>query len=267
MKAPNVCIIRAAGTNCDQETAFAFSTLGAQVKLVHVNKLIKKQCSLDDYHIAVLPGGFSYGDDISAGKVMANELKSKLRPQIERFVSEGKLIIGICNGFQILVKTGLLPGNQSWEQDVSLVINDSGSFQAEWVYLKTSVTKGKPGKCVWTGGIDTPVYLPIAHGAGKFVPRDTAVLQRLKKQGQIVLQYCDRHGNIAEANNPNGSAESVAGICDETGRIFGLMPHPERHFSVTQHPAGSSAQTATGFGDGYLIFKNGVEYAAKHLVK
>jgi phosphoribosylformylglycinamidine synthase len=134
------------------------------------------------------------------------------------------------------------------------------------VYLKAPDGKHHASKCVWTQGIDKPIYLPIAHGEGKFVPRDAAVLQRLKKHGQIVLQYCDRQGAITAESNPNGSLESIAGICDETGRIFGLMPHPERHFQTTQHPAGSSAVNSAGFGDGYYIFKNGVEYAAKHLV-
>ncbi len=258
MAKPKVCVLRTAGTNCDKETAFAFESAGAQVRLVHVNKFISGEDKLADYQILALPGGFSYGDDIAAGKVLANELRSKLREPLEEFIREGKLIIGICNGFQTLVKSGFLPGNPALEQEASLIINDCGSFRDEWVYLNSQVTRSpacrqagrSQVKCVWAKGLPEVIYLPIAHGEGKFVARDKRSLEALKKNNQIVFKYKD---------NPNGSVEDIAGICDRTGRILGLMPHPERHVDIRQHPRWE--KTAGGF----LIIKNGVEYAEKHL--
>lgn len=250
MKKPNVCILRTAGTNCDNEAAFAFSEAGAFVEILHINSFIAKEKSLGDYHILVIPGGFSYGDDIGAGKILANELKYKLIGEVKKFIREGKLIIGICNGFQVLVKSGLLPGNEALKQEASLIINDSAKFEDRWVYLK----KGG-SKCVWTKDLPEVIYLPVAHGEGKFIGR----------AGQIVFQYCDEQGNLAGyPDNPNGSEKNIAGICDETGRILGLMPHPERHIEFWQHPRWT-AQKAKHAGDGLLILKNGVEYAKKFL--
>lgn len=258
MKNPKVCVLRTAGTNCDRETAFAFEEAGGSPELVHINKFISRLRSLDEFQILALPGGFSYGDDIAAGKVLANELKYKLASSIKKFIDDGKLVIGICNGFQVLVKAGLLPGNKSMEQETSLIINDCGSFRDEWVYLSS----GARSKCVWTKDIPEKIYLPIAHGEGKFVAGDDSVIRRLKKNGQIVLQYCDHGGKLAGFPfNPNGSVENIAGICDDTGRILGLMPHPERFFKPAQHPRGSGGSGR--FGDGYHIFKNGVEFAAR----
>jgi len=255
MSKVKVCVLRTAGTNCDQETAFAFEAAGAQVELAHVNKLISAEKKLSEYQILVLPGGFSYGDDIAAGRILANELRCKLNEPLGRFIRDGKLIIGICNGFQVLVKSGFLPGNDHLDQDASLIINDCGSFRAEWVYLKTQSVKRKAQKCVWARDLPEEIYLPIAHGEGKFVVRDQQVLRRLKNNNQIVFKY---------ANNPNGSVENIAGICDITGRILGLMPHPERHIDIRQHPRWEKTAGAK-FGHGFLIIKNGVEYAKKHL--
>lgn len=253
---PKVCVLRTAGTNCDKETAFAFEAAGAQAELVHVNKFISGEKKLPEYQILALPGGFSYGDDIAAGKVLANELRCKLSQPLEKFIARGNLIIGICNGFQILVKSGLLPGNKSLEQEASLIINDCGSFRDEWVYLKGQRARGKGQvKCVWAKDLPEVIYLPIAHGEGKFVTRDKGVLERLKKNNQIVFKYVD---------NPNGSVEDIAGICDATGRILGLMPHPERHIDIRQHPRWERA-AGNKLGYGFLIIKNGVEYAKKHL--
>jgi phosphoribosylformylglycinamidine synthase subunit PurQ / glutaminase len=264
MNNPKVCVLRTAGTNCDRETAFAFEQVGAVADLVHVNRFIQRVKVLDEYQILVLPGGFSYGDDISAGKVLANELKCKLAGQIRKFIRDGKLVIGICNGFQILVKAGLLPGNEAMEQEASLIINDCGHFRAEWVHLKVSGSgEPKQGKCVWTRDMPSAIYLPIAHGEGKFVVADDAILKRIKKNGQIVFQYADAQGALAGfPHNPNGSMENIAGICDETGHVLGLMPHPERYFKASQHPQQHGARG--GYGDGYALFKNGVAYAAKH---
>jgi len=220
---------------------------------------------LNDFHILALPGGFSYGDDVASGKIFANELRFKLADSLAKFIAEGKLIIGICNGFQILVKSGLLPGtrpNRSGQcaplRDTSLIINDSAKFEARWVYLKPG------GKCVWTKGLKKIIYLPVAHGEGKFVTQDKLVLNRLKKNKQIVFQYCDATGDFSGyPNNPNGSMDNIAGICDETGRVFGLMPHPERHIYAAQHPRKDELKPREG-ADGLRIFTNGVDFIKKN---
>jgi phosphoribosylformylglycinamidine synthase I len=246
-------ILRAPGTNCDVETAFAFQQAGAVADLVHVNKLIRGEQRLADYQVMVIPGGFIYGDDIAAGKVLANELRLKLGADIQRFIENGGLILGLCNGFQVLVKAGILP----WVLDggsppLTLAINDSGKFECRWVHL--GVNKEKP--CVFTQGIDS-MYLPVAHAEGKVVA-DPDALPELN----TVLYYTDEQGN-AEAGypyNPNGSVGNIAGICDSSGRVFGLMPHPERHIRGTQHPQWTR-QGAKEHGDGFQIFLNAVRWA------
>jgi phosphoribosylformylglycinamidine synthase I len=267
MAKPRVLVLRTAGTNCDQETVFAFEKTGAQADLVHINQLLRKEKHLSGYQILAIPGGFTYGDDIAAGKVLANELRYKLIEDLKRFIGEGNLIIGICNGFQILVKSGLLPGNNFLKQEVSLVVNDSNKFEDRWVYLKTprhQDTKTQV-KCVWTKGLPEIIYLPIAHGEGKFITKDKVVLERLKNNGQIVFQYCNEEGRLSGyPDNPNGSEGSVAGICDETGRILGLMPHPERHILCLQHPRWEKREKNKE-GDGIKIFHSGIEYVKKHL--
>ncbi len=261
MSQPRVLILKTAGVNCDAETAFAFRSAGAETEHVHINQLAAREKKLSDYHIIAFSGGFRYGDDIGAGKMLAYEIKYRLFDEIKSFVSRGGLIIGICNGFQVLVRSGILPGNETFAQEATLAQNDCGVFQDKWVYLKTPDTRRQtPGKCVWTKGLPDPIALPIAHGEGKFIPKNEAVLQRLKDNGQIVFQYCDSRGSIGDFPvNPNGSVESIAGICDETGRVFGLMPHPERHLISLQHPRWSR----TGLkkhGDGYPVFLNAVNY-------
>ena len=272
-KSAKVCILRTAGINCDKETAFAFKKAGGVPEFVHINRLINQENNIHDYHILAIPGGFSYGDDIASGKIFANELKNKLGPALKKFVNDGKLIIGICNGFQVLVKSGLLPGNETLEQETSLIINDVGKFQDCWVYLRLPVAGCRsPVKCVWTKDLPEIIYLPVAHGEGKFVVKDKAVLEKLKKNHQIVFQYCDDKAKLSGyPYNPNGSVENIAGICDETGHILGLMPHPERHAYPEQHPnwtdikTHSVKRTARNYGDGLQIFKNGVEYVRRTL--
>jgi len=260
MGKPKVCILRTAGTNCDKETASAFSKAGALTELIHINRLFEQHNRLNDYQILAIPGGFSYGDDIAAGKILANELRFKLIDDIRKFIQGGKLIIGICNGFQVLVKSGLLPGNNDLAQEASLIINDSGKFEERWVYLKSSASK-----CVWAKNLPEVIYLPVAHGEGKFITKDKVTLERLKVNGQVIFQYCNKKGNFADyPSNPNGSIDSIAGICDETGRILGLMPHPERHIEVSQHPRWTGLRNKNE-GDGIEILKNGVEYARKYL--
>lgn len=259
MRRPKVCVLRTAGTNCDKETAAAFSLAGSDCELLHVNSLVSAGRVLKDFHILALPGGFSYGDDIASGRIFANELRFKLADSLREFIRDGKLIIGICNGFQILVKSGLLPGGSESKQTASLIINDSGKFEARWVYLKSG------GRCAWTKGLKKMIYLPVAHGEGKFVALDKTILSRLKKNKQIVFQYCDSQGEFSGyPDNPNGSTENIAGICDETGRVFGLMPHPERHALAAQHPRNWNLKSKKE-GDGLQIFKNGVKYARENL--
>ncbi len=260
-----VLILRTAGTNCDLETKTAFELLNAKVNMVHVNDLIKGKDKIHNYQIVALPGGFTYGDDIAAGRILANELKMKLKEHLERFLKKNGLMIGICNGFQVLVKTGILPGNRSWQQEVTLACNDSGKFEDRWVYLKAPETSHlvPEGRCVWTKGIDEVIYLPVAHGEGKFIPESKEILEKIKNDGQVVFQYCDSSGKTSSyPDNPNGSAEHIAGICDKTGRIFGLMPHPERCVFRTQHPRWTR-EKFSGIPDGLKIFKNAIEFLKK----
>ncbi len=252
---PKVLVLKAAGINCDAETAFAFESAGAEIEFVHVNQLVSGEKRLADYQIFVLSGGFTYGDDIAAGKILANELKSKLFDAIKDFVAAGKLIIGICNGFQVLVRAGILPGHIDFEQEATLTNNDSGVFQDRWVYLKNAASP-----CIWTKGLLEVIYLPIAHGEGKFIPKNEDVLERLRRQGQIVFTYCDSRGQSGDYPvNPNGSIDSIAGICDTTGRVLGLMPHPERHIISLQHPRWTR-EGLKKHGDGFAIFLNAVHF-------
>ncbi len=267
MRKPRVCILRTAGTNCDKETAFAFTTLGARADFVHINELKSGVKKLLGYQILALSGGFSYGDDIAAGKILANELKYKLGEALRIFIASGKLIIGICNGFQILSKAGILPGEDGWGQEVSLTFNDSGKFEDRWVYLRPPGRQAArpPVKCIWTKDLPVVIYLPVAHGEGKFIAKDKMFLEKLKRNGQVVFQYCDEGGNLKGYSfNPNGSQDNIAGICDPTGRILGLMPHPERHSFGWQNPFWTR-QGLQREGDGLKIFRNGVEYAKKYL--
>ncbi len=260
MSKPKVLILRTAGTNCDRETAAAFSLLKAGVESIHINEFLRRQLRMWDYQILAIPGGFTYGDDIAAGKILANELKMKLGEQVGRFLSQGGLIIGICNGFQVLVKMGILPGTDGWRQEVSLGCNDSGKFEDRWVHLRASEGKSL---CVWTSGLGKQIYLPVAHGEGKFVPETEAGYKRLEASGQIVLKYCDKQGGTpVYPDNPNGSYADVAGICDSTGRVFGLMPHPERFVLRTQHPRWTRGGLS-GDMDGLRIFKNALKALKK----
>ncbi len=222
---PRVLVLTGFGINCDMETQHAFELAGAMAVRVHINDLINGKERLSDYHILAFPGGFSFGDDIASGKVLANMIKYNIGEQLQEFISGGKLIIGICNGFQAMVKMGLLPAfnGDYGKQEVTLTFNDSGRFEDRWVHLKLN----KRSKCVFTKGIDN-IYLPVRHGEGKFMAKTPQVLERLRKNDHIVFQYTDNQGKTAGyPYNPNGSIDNIAGICDETGRIFGMMPHPE----------------------------------------
>jgi len=246
-------VLRAPGSNCDAETAFAFEQAGAEASLVHINELIHGQVRLADYGIMAIPGGFTYGDDVAAGKVLANELRLKLGEDITRFVEDGKLILGICNGFQALVKAGFLPRlSTDGSPLVTLTDNDSGKFECRWVHL--SVNKESP--CVFTGGLES-LYLPVAHAEGKLVASPGAL-----SDSNVVFRYTDEQGNTSAGYpaNPNGSGDDIAGICDASGHILGLMPHPERHIRGTQHPRWTRLG-AREYGDGFPIFGNAVRWA------
>jgi phosphoribosylformylglycinamidine synthase len=247
-------ILRAPGTNCDVETAFAFEMAGAGVDLVHVGELVRRQRLLSGYQIMVIPGGFTYGDDVSAGRILANELRLKLGDEIQEFVDDGRLILGICNGFQVLVKAGLLPGqHRGNSQPLTLAGNASGRFECRWVHLRGNQTS----PCVFTRGVDL-MYLPVAHAEGKVV-----IASNIWDGASVALRYTDETGDTRAGypDNPNGSADNIAGICDATGRIFGLMPHPERFVRWTQHPRWLT-EPRRDHGDGLRIFLNAVQWAA-----
>lgn len=247
---PRALILRTAGTNCDGETVHAFERAGAVAVRVHLQALIDQPTQLEKYQVLVLPGGFSYGDDISAGKILAIELKLRLGDAVRRFVDRGGCVLGICNGFQALVKTGLLPGFGEG-QSVTLTNNDSGRFEARWVTLKVCSAKSD-----FMERGDTLLYMPVAHGEGKFVTAAPEVLDRLRSGDQIVFRYAAADGGAPRyPENPNGSQDDIAGICDPTGRILGLMPHPERHVEPTQHPRWTREGARTA-GDGLALFES-----------
>lgn len=261
MAQPRVLVLRAPGTNCDRETAFAFEKAGARADLVHINRLLESGRILAQYQILCIPGGFSYGDDIAAGRILANQIKHHLAEQMTAFKQAGKLMLGICNGFQVLLKSGvLLPGDPKLGPAATLTWNDSGRFEDRWVWLKAAGTH-----CVFLEGIEQ-MYLPVAHAEGKFVARDEQTLAALNSAGQLVLRYVARSDASADCSalvpypaNPNGSVANTAGVCDETGRVLGLMPHPERHIDPTHHPHWTRGKAGT-VGDGMQLFRNAVRY-------
>jgi len=266
MAAPRALVLTGYGINCDRETAFAFHACGAQAVRVHVNDLIDGHDRLADYQILAFPGGFSFGDDIASGKVLANKVKTHLADALDRFVAGGGLVLGICNGFQVMVKYGLLgaASGAGRAQAATLTYNDSNRYEDRWVHLNA---EGE--RCVFTRGIRR-LYLPVAHGEGKFVA-DRAALEDLEAAGCVALRYADEGGGPAHLRfpwNPNGSLNDIAGICDPTGRIFGMMPHPERHLHFTHHPlwtrrkdrAVREGVPLAEEGDGMRIFQNAVDY-------
>jgi phosphoribosylformylglycinamidine synthase I len=254
MATPSVLILRAPGANCDGETEFAFQQAGARAERVHINRLREQPTLLDRYQILAIPGGFTYGDDIAAGKILAHQLTTFLGDTLREFRDREKLVIGICNGFQALLKAGLLIPPDEDGPLATLAHNAHGSFEDRWVHLQAT-----PGQCPWLTDCDR-LFLPVAHGEGNFVCRKEWILKGLEQSGQIVLRYVDPTGQPAGfPHNPNGSQGNVAGLCDATGRVLGLMPHPERHVLPTQHPR----WTREGLkleGDGLALFRNAVEF-------
>ncbi|MEO0082655.1 MAG: phosphoribosylformylglycinamidine synthase I [candidate division WOR-3 bacterium] len=259
------CVLFAAGTNCDVETCHALELAGAKPERVHINQFKSGERNLAEFQLLVIPGGFSYGDYISSGRILANELKYYLAEDIERFCKQGKPILGICNGFQVLVKAGLLPGfERPFEpQTVTLDTNNSGRFEDRWVFLRT-----EPSRCIFTQGLPEVCELPVAHAEGKFITANEGVLKKLNDNRQVVFRYVSRYGEAAEyPDNPNGSVEDIAGICDPSGIVFGLMPHPERYTRPEHHPEWHrwSARTRTPSEltrpQGIRIFENAVRHA------
>jgi len=254
---PRAIILRASGTNCEAETAYAFEVAGAQPAVVHVNRLIERPSILDEFQILAIPGGFSHGDDISAGKILANQIVNHFGDAMHRFRDAGKPMIGICNGFQALIKTDLLPGPVASQtgQTATLTNNDCARYVDRWIRLSS-----RSRKCIWTNGL--PDFdCPIAHGEGKFVPASDAVRAAIWEDDRVALVYVRPDGSPAGGefpHNPNGSVDDIAGVCDSTGLILGLMPHPERHISPLQHPAWTRLPSIDGDGPGLQIFRNAV---------
>ncbi len=252
MATPRVLILRAPGANCDAETQFAFEKAGALAERIHINRLRERPSELMRYQILVVPGGFTFGDDVAAGKILANQLAHLLGDSLRRFRDAERLILGICNGFQVLLKAGLLMPPDEDGPIATLAHNSSGKFEDRWVTLQAT-----PGPCPFLNGIDR-LYLPVAHGEGRFLCRTEWELKGLEQAGQIVLRYINPKGGPADYPlNPNGSQGDVAGLCDATGRVLGLMPHPERHILPTQHPRWTR-EGLSQEGDGLALFRNAV---------
>ncbi len=255
-------IVTGEGINCDKETALAFTKAGIQAERVHVNDLIANPKMLEEFHALAFPGGFSFGDDLGAGKAFANKLlhatSNGTRPfdSLVEFIEQGKVVIGICNGFQILVKSGLLPAlSGKFEQQVTVFQNDSNRYENRWVK-----TKFLDSPCVFSGGISA-LEVPCRHGEGKFIAEEK-ILRKLWNKKLVVLQYIDSNGEptMHFPENPNGAMEAIAGICNEKGNVFGLMPHPEAFLFETNHPRwGRERQEAAGL----KLFENAVNYLKK----
>ncbi len=264
---PHAIVLRAPGTNCDTEMVRAFHLAGATVELLHLQRAIAEPHRLADADLLGFPGGFSYGDDVASGRIFAVKLRQRLWPALHAAVDRGALVIGACNGFQVLVQAGLLPGPDTGDwppheapaQEVALTFNSGGRFMDRWEGVKPN----PDSPCVWTagladqfaqGGADV-MTLPIAHGEGRFVTASPAVLERLKSRGQVALTY---------TSDVNGSEAQIAGVCDRSGRVFGLMPHPERYLDWTRHPFWTRLDPAVRRGDtpGLAMFRNAVRAAS-----
>jgi phosphoribosylformylglycinamidine synthase len=264
-----VCILRVGGTNCDAETQRAFEELGAQAEITHANELMKRR-NLMDYAALVFPGGFAYGDYVRAGAIWAKQIQARLGKELKAFFDENRLILGICNGFQLLVEAGFLPSFEGITiyPEAALATNILG-YNCRWINLKHE----SKGKCAFTWKIPQgkTLRMPVAHGEGRFMfakEKEKRFLQKLYDNDQLVFRYCDENGEYAEGcfpTNPNGSFHDIAGICNPEGTIFGLMPHPERAFHWWQQPNWTRQKRMPAYGDGKLIFESTIEYLAKKL--
>jgi phosphoribosylformylglycinamidine synthase len=254
--APRALILHANGTNRDREAALACEIAGGEPDIVHVNQLINGEKHLLDYHFLVVPGGFSYGDDLGAGALWALDLRRRLQADVERFVQEGRPTLGICNGFQALVKAGLLPGEEFNDQrSVTLTYNASGHFECRWAYLKPNFNSPS----LFLENLDELIYCPVAHGEGRVAVRDEGTADHLRKLGLDALTYVDANGNpVGYPGNPNGSAYDIAALCNPAGNVMGLMPHPENHIFPWQHPRHHRGDKGML---GIKLFENGAKYA------
>lgn len=261
MGALRALVLRAPGINCDRETAQACRLAGFETDLVHINQLLKTPEELLDYHFLVIPGGFAYGDDLGAGTILAKKIQLHLGTQLTQFIAEGRPVLGICNGFQVLVRLGLLPGNvQDSSLQATLTENESAQFECRWTALTT-----QKSACLFTQGIERAIEIPVAHGEGQFV--FTGDIVNLQNSGQLPLLYASTTTEAPEPisypDNPNGSVGNVAGICNTQGNVFGLMPHPERYVNAMQHPLRRGQ--INDQGDGLLIFQNAYNYVQASL--
>ncbi|MEO7425262.1 MAG: phosphoribosylformylglycinamidine synthase subunit PurQ [Fibrobacteria bacterium] len=276
MGKPRIAVITGYGINSDNELAHCFALAGGDPRRVHINDLIARKPALSEFDIIAVPGGFSFGDHIASGRVFANKLKHSLAEDLRKAADRKIPMIGICNGFQVLVKLGILPGagaagsgvgradtidsDAVFTQTTTLTYNDSGRFEDRWCHLSVDAAS----KSIWTRGIER-IYLPIRHGEGKFIPKDAETLAALKANGQIGLRYCTAEGadpgqgQAAYPANPNGSIDHIAGVGSANGLIFGLMPHPEAHMLATNHPQWQKLGLK-GEGEGVRIFRNAVEF-------
>lgn len=255
---PRALILHAYGSNRDLEAAHAFELAGAQPEIVPLTELRAGTLRWSDYQLLCLPGGFAYADALGAGKLLALDLNVYFADQANAFVDSGKAVIGMCNGFQALVKSGILPDGRrdNSAPTTTLTFNAAGHFECRWITL-TPQSK----TCVWTRGLNEPIYCPVAHGEGNYTVIDESLIGELQSRDQIALVYANPDGSPADGeypHNPNGSIADIAGVCNPAGNVLGLMPHPENHILPYQHPRwtrGESGQL------GLTLFKNGVEYS------
>jgi len=263
-----VCVLRVGGTNCDAETRRAFQDLGVQAEVVHVNEMVKRR-NLLEYQVLVFPGGFSYGDYVRAGVIWAKWVLAKLGKELKAFVDENRPVMGICNGFQVLVEAGLLPGfeGMSTYPEATLATNVPPGYNCRWISLKHE----NDGRCVFTSKIPKGkiLHVPVAHSEGRFMfakEKEKQLLKRLYEKDQLVFRYCSKSGEYPEGRfpmNPNGSFHDIAGICNSEGTIFGLMPHPERAFHWWQQSDWTRQRKMPEYGDGRLIFESLLGYLEK----
>ena len=268
-KRPKSLVFFGNGINCENETAYANRLAGFDPEFIHIDEFAEDPRKIHRYTFLNFPGGFLDGDDLGSAKAQSIQWKyqkmagtgRRLLDELVKFVEEGKIIIGICNGFQLLVKTGLLPavGKKYGVQTATLTANDSGRFVDRWTYLKVNPLSD----CIFTYNMDK-IYLPVRHGEGKCVVDSAETLSSIRAGGHIVLQYADDTGAVTTAypDNPNGSVDSIAALCDDTGRVFGLMPHPEAFVRRVQHPRWTREDLAEE-GDGLSIFKNACKYISE----